>query len=256
MTPLPPEFLARPLAHRGYHDVAAGRPENSCAAFEAAITSDYGIELDVQMSSDGHAIVFHDYDLDRLTSQTGPVRARNRAELGTIPLNGGEETIPDLAKVLTVVAGRTPLLIEIKDQDGAMGPDVGPLEQAVAAAVDGYQGPVGVMSFNPNGVRAFGTAAPDVPRGLVSAAFSAESWSSLPAAALADLRDMPLYDQIGATFISHQVDDLDRPRVSELKAGGATVICWTVRSAGQEAQARRIAHNITFEGYAARSAGP
>ena len=66
-------LTAAPIAHRGLHDASCGRPENSLAAFRAAIAAGYGIELDVQMSLDGAAMVFHDYHLGRLTDQTGPI---------------------------------------------------------------------------------------------------------------------------------------------------------------------------------------
>ena len=251
MNPLPPEFLTRPLAHRGYHDKARGLPENSRAAFEAAIAAGYGIELDVQLSKDHHAMVFHDYQLDRLTPDTGPVRNHSRAELAHIPLTGGGETIPDLDQVLALVAGRTPLLIEIKDQDGAMMHDVGPLENAVAGALRGYEGPVAVMSFNPHAVEVFASAAPDIPRGLTTCAYQQHDWPELPDEVFAHLRDIPFYDRVGASFISHLAADLNRPRVAELKVKGAKILCWTVRSPAEEAEARKVAHNVTFEGYAA-----
>lgn len=256
MTPLPPEFLSRPLAHRGYHDRARGIPENSRAAFAAAIAAGYGIELDVQLSRDHHAMVFHDYRLDRLTPDTGAVRKHSRAELAHIPLTGGSESIPDLDEVLALVAGRTPLLIEIKDQDGAMMHDVGPLEIAVAGSLKGYRGPVAVMSFNPHAVEVFASAAPDVPRGLTTCAYQQADWPELPDEVFAHLRDIPHYDRVGASFISHLAADLNRPRVAALKDKGAKVLCWTVRSAAQETEARKVAHNITFEGYAAATTAP
>ena len=114
--PLPDAFLGAPLAHRALHDVAAGRPENSREAIEAACAAGYGIEIDLQLSRDGQAMVFHDYDLKRLTGQPGPIRQRDAAELQAITLSGGATGIPTFAEVLDLVAGRVPLLIEIKDR--------------------------------------------------------------------------------------------------------------------------------------------
>ncbi len=247
--PLPDAFLKAPIAHRGFHNKALGRPENSLAAFRAAIAAGYGIECDIQPSADGVPMVFHDYDLKRLTGIPGRVRGRTAAELKALPLTGGDEGIPTLADMLDLVAGRVPLLIEIKDQDGAMGPDVGPLERAVADILRAYDGPVALMSFNPHSVAALAEAAPQLPRGLVTSAYTAEDWPLLPPAARDRLRDIPDYDRVGASFISHEAADLARPRVAELKASGAEVLCWTIRSAEAEAKARRIAGNITFEGY-------
>jgi glycerophosphoryl diester phosphodiesterase len=247
---LHPDFLRLPLAHRALHDRARGRPENSRAAIRAAIAAGYGIEIDLQGSADGQAMVFHDDTLDRLTGATGPVRARTAADLGEIRLKDAEDGIPTLAQVLEIVAGRVPLLIEIKDQSGEMGPDMGPLPAATAAALAGYAGPVAVMSFNPHAIVAMARLAPGVVRGLVTYAWADDHAPADPArrAHLAAIAD---YDATGACFVSHHWRDLDRPRVAELKAQGAAILCWTIRSPDEEAQARKVAQGITFEGYAA-----
>lgn len=248
--PLPPEFLRAPIAHRALHDVAQGRPENSRAAIRAAIAAGYGIEIDVQLTADDEALVFHDYDLARLTNRTGMVRGMTTAGLAEVNLTGGEEGIPSLREVLELVAGQVALLIEIKDQDGQMGPRIGPLEAAVADALQDYAGPVAVMSFNPNSMARMAGLAPQVPRGLVTSAYRAVDWD-LPEAVRARLREIPDFDGAGCSFISHEVSDLQRPRVAELKAAGYPILCWTVRSPEIEAEARRIADNITFERYLA-----
>ena len=124
----------------------------------AAIAAGYGIELDVQRSADGEAMVFHDDAMPRLTGEPGLVRDYTAAALGRIALRDGGETVPTLAEFLALVAGRAPLLIEIKDQDGALGPDVGPLEARVAALLAGYAGPAALMSFNPHSVAALADA--------------------------------------------------------------------------------------------------
>jgi glycerophosphoryl diester phosphodiesterase len=249
--PLPASFLTTPLAHRALHDVAQGRPENSRAAIRAAIARGYGIEIDLQPSRDGAAMVFHDYDMGRLTGRAGPIRLQSAAELAQTPLLGGDEGVPGLDEVLDLVAGQVPLLIELKDQHGQMGATDGGLERAVAAALAGYRGDVALMSFNPQSVIQLAELCPDLPRGIVTSAYRAEDWPLLRAEVRDRLRDIPDYAVSGSSFISHEVGDLDRPRVAEIKAAGGHVLCWTVRSAAQEAKARRIAENITFEGYLA-----
>lgn len=248
---LDPAFLTRPLAHRALHDKTLGRPENSAAAVRAAVAAGYGIEIDVQPSADGVAMVFHDEELDRLTGVTGPVNARTAADLSAIPLRHGDEGIPTLAQILESVGGRVPLLIEIKDQDGQMGPLETPLEQAVARDLAGYSGPVAVMSFNPHSVARMAALCPDIPRGLTTSAWDPAVWAPVAPDVCARLRDIPDYDRVGACFISHEAADLGRDRVAALKAAGATVLCWTIRSASAEATARKVADNITFEGYPA-----
>lgn len=248
MTRLPRPFLEVPLAHRSLHDVTDGRPENSRAGVAAAIEAGYGIEIDIQMSADGSAMVFHDYALDRLTEATGSIRMRTAAQLRAIRLRGGDEGIPDLPEVLALVAGRVPVLVEIKDQDGGMGPNIGPLETAVAHAVRDYDGPVALMSYNPHSVASLGRLCGHLPRGLVTEGFDPADWH-LPEATCTRLRGIPDYERVGASFISHGKRDLANPRVAELKAAGADVLCWTIRSAEEEARARAVAQNITFEGY-------
>lgn len=254
---LPADFLRLPLAHRALHDRAAGRPENSRAAIRAAVAAGYGIEIDLQGSRDGVAMVFHDDELDRLTAETGPVRARTAAELGRIRLKDAEDGIPTLAEVLAIVAGRVPLLIEIKDQSGGMGPEMGALPAATAVALAGYAGPVAVMSFNPHAVAEMARLAPGVPRGLTTYAWPEDDHGHAPQdpARRAHLAAIADYDAVGACFVSHHWRDLARPRVAELKARGAAVLCWTIRSPAEEAEARRVAQNITFEGYAAPFVG-
>lgn len=247
-----PEALLRlPVAHRALHDRAAGRPENSPAAFAAAIAAGYAIECDLQPSADGVPMVFHDYDLRRLTGRPGRVRAQSAQELSQTRLLDAQDGIPRLSQMLDLVAGRVPLLIELKDQDGGMGPTDGVLETATAQLLARYTGPVAVMSFNPHAIEVFRRTAPAVPVGLTTSAYRAEDWPLLPAAVRADLRAIPDYDRLGCCFLSHEAADLGAPRVGALAAQGAAVLCWTIRSAEAEAEARKIAQNVTFEGYLA-----
>ncbi len=247
--PLPPGLLQHPIAHRALHDRAAGRIENSPAAIKAAIDRGYAIEIDLQLSSDGVPMVFHDEDLDRLTDQTGPVAARSAADLQKIRLKDSTDHIPTLAEVLTLIAGRAPLLIELKDQTLIMGRTDGRLESATAAALQGYKGEVALMSFNPSCIHHLARLAPEIPRGLTTAAYDAESWHPMPPEICAHFRAIPDYDPTLSSFISHEAADLASPRVAELKSQGAAILCWTIRSPAEEAKARKVAQNVTFEGY-------
>ena len=249
--PLPAAFLGAPLAHRAYHDRNQRRPENSRAAITAAIAAGYGIEIDLQLSSDGVAMVFHDEALDRLTPASGLVRHHTAATLAQIKLRDSDETIPSLAEILALVAGRTPLLIELKDQTDTMSDTDGRLETATAAQLASYQGPVAVMSFNPHAIAHMARLAPQIPRGLTTSAYDATDWAPLAPETCDHLRAIPDYDRTLSSFISHEAADLARPRVIALKSQGAAVLCWTIRTPAAEAEARRIAQNITFESYAA-----
>ncbi len=248
---LPRAFLERPLAHRGLHDRAAGVIENSRAAAEAAIAAGYGIELDLQLSADGEAMVFHDDDLNRLTGETGPVRERTARELSRIRLTGSDETIPTLAEFLSLVGRRAPLLVEAKDQSLVMGPVDGRLERRAARLLSAYDGEKAVMSFNPHSVALFRDAAPAIPRGRTTCSFREDYWSGLAPERRAELARMDDLDALGCGFISHQHNDLGDEEVARVKTTGLPILCWTIRSPEAEAAARRVADNITFEGYRA-----
>lgn len=245
------EFLRRPIAHRALHKRSEGRPENSPAAIRAAIAAGYAIEIDVQGTADGQAVVFHDEWMERLTEATGFVKDYTAAELGRIRLRDSDECIPTLPEVLAIVAGQVPLLIEIKDQTDRMAETDGRLEAAVAKALKTYQGRVAVMSFNPHAVANMARLAPEIPRGITTAAYDYAGWAPLSPERCDELREIADYDRVGASFISHEAADLARNRVAELKARGATILCWTVTSEKVEAKAREVADNITFERYLA-----
>jgi glycerophosphoryl diester phosphodiesterase len=164
-------------------------------------------------------------------------------------LKGSGDRISSLSKVLETIGGRVPLLIEIKDQTLVMDPTDGRLEAATADALDGYQGDVAVMSFNPHSVAHMARLAPHLPRGITTSAYDPKDWAPLPMATCDRLRGIPDYATTGSSFISHEAADLGRDRVAELKAAGAKVLCWTIRSPEQEAIARQVADNVTFEGY-------
>lgn len=228
---LPADFFAHPIAHRGLHDVGRGVIENSLSAISAAVEAGYAIEIDVQLSADGEAVVFHDDDLDRLTAARGLVRAQDAAALGAVKLTGGDDAIPTLPAALAVVAGGVPLVVEIKDQTGRMGPEVGALEGRVAALLSAYDGPVAAMSFNPHSVDWLADIAPQLPIGHISEGRA----PTTPAAAV--------------DFISHHWRDLAAPAIEARRRAGGVVISWTIRSPDEAKIAYCGSDQITFEGY-------
>lgn len=219
------------------------------AAIRAAIASGYGIEIDVQLSADDVAMVFHDETLDRLTTKQGSVRDRSAAALQNIALKGGSDAIPTLRTVLDLVAGQVPLLIEVKDQTGILSDGPALLEQAVARDLQGYRGDVALMSFNPACIHALARLAPDRPRGLVTCAFTAEDWPDIPQPRRAELAQIGDFDAAGCSFISHEWTDLASAPVRKLADRVIPILCWTIRGPDEEAKARQIANNITFENY-------
>jgi glycerophosphoryl diester phosphodiesterase len=222
---------ALPFAHRGLH--GQGRVENSRAAFQAAIDAGHGIELDVQVSRDGEAMVYHDYQLDRLTGESGDVAGRTAAQLGAIRLSGTGESIPTLREVLQLVAGRVPVLIEVKAPDRG----VARLCLAVFRALEGYRGPLGVMSFNPEVPRWFAAHAPRVLRGLVVTEQGKKRLRGRLERAFAFWRS-------GAQFLAYDIRDLPS-RFARKR--GVPVFTWTVRSEADRARAALHADQIIYE---------
>jgi glycerophosphoryl diester phosphodiesterase len=227
LAPAPPAarvaFLkGRRFAHRGFH--GGGIVENSRTAFLAAIARGDGIELDVQASRDGVAIVFHDYELGRLTDAQGALAARDAADLARIRLKGAEETLPSLGDVLGLVAGRVPLLIEVKSRDRRPAR----LCAAVRDALAGYAGPAAVMSFNPEVGRWFAAYAPEVVRGLVVTEEDKKGLRGAWERHLALWRAKP-------DFLAYDVRDLPSSFAATQRARGLPVLSWTVRSDADEA---------------------
>lgn len=254
MTATPPPsvaaLVAAPVAHRGLHDLKAGRVENSRAAVTAAVAAGFGLEIDVQLSADGEAMVFHDEGLDRLTGETGLVRERSAAALSAVALTGGGETIPTLGEILALVGGRAPLVVEIKDQGGTLDEaGVGPLEARVAALLAGHGATVTVMSFNPASMAAMARLAPTIARGVVACA-AADYPDTLPAARRQALAEMAQAEAVGAAFFSYDWRALPTPRAQALRAQGLAALCWTVRSAADAQVALCSADAVTFEGFA------
>lgn len=247
---LPADFWAQPFAHRGLHDVNDGRPENGVAAFDAAIAAGYAIELDVQASADGEAMVFHDYELDRLTGETGRFDARGADVLRAISLTGGG-TIPDLETVLSRIDGRANVLIEIKDQSGAFGKTDGTLDRRVCDVVRASNHPetCAIMSFNPYSVLAAKEYAPEIARGLVSYDFEHPHDAHVDAHHRRMLADLDMFDDCEADFVSYGATGLASRPVVALRERGVPVFCWTIRSAEASEAALALCDQITFEGF-------
>ena len=234
---LPPgltELIARPFAHRGLH--GGGRLENSRAAFAAAIDRGFGIELDVQASLDGEAMVFHDYELDRLTPEKGRVAARTAAELGGIPLRSTTETIPTLAEILRLIGGRTPLLIEAKSPDR----NIERLCRSIASDLRDYDGPVAVMSFNPEVGRWFALNANHVLRGLVVTEENKRGWRG-------DLERRFALRRASPHLLAYDVRDFPSRFAARVRQRSIPVLTWTVRSDGDRARAAEHADQIIHE---------
>ena len=223
-------------AHRGVHDDRA--VENSPSAFAEALARGMGIECDVQKSRDGRAMVFHDWDLDRLTALSGPVARRDAAELEQVPLRGTGDCIPTLERLLSQVAGRVPLLIEIKSKKER---SPIPLCLAVHRALEGYAGDVAVMSFDPRVPKWFRTNSPGPVRGLVVTEENARGLRGRMKRRLSLWHGKP-------EFLAYDVRDLPSRFASAQRARGLPLLTWTVRSSALRERAALHADAPIAEG--------
>jgi len=226
----------RPVAHRGLHDMNVAVWENTLAAFDRAASAGYTIECDVHLTQDGGVVVFHDDQLQRLTGTDGYVWQRTTAEMQALRIGNTEERVPTLSQALDLVAGRVPMVIELK---GIAGHDAG-LVGAVAGLLADYDGPVAIMSFDHWLVREFPVHAPDIPRGLTA-------WGNAQ-------HDIEAHFSMLAhdiDFVSFDVNALPNPFVSFVRERlRLPVITWTVRNEAAVEQTFRHADQMTFEGFA------
>lgn len=227
-------------AHRGLHGAREQGtvPENSLAAFRVAIDRGLGIECDIQRSADGQAMVFHDWQLDRLTGETGAVARLSAQQLGQVPLTGGTDTIPTLRQVLALVAGRVPILIEIKSRREDR---VAALCLPVRRVLEGYTGPHAVMSFDPRVSRWFYRHSPHTVRGLVVSEGEDRALPGMIRRRLALWHARP-------DFLAYDVRDLPSRFAAGQRARGLPVATWTVRTAEHRERAALHADADIAEG--------
>ena len=234
-------LTARPVAHRGLHDAAAGVIENTTSAFQAAIDGGYAIECDVQVSADGEAMVHHDASLGRLNEGSARLDAMAAAALRLVPFKGTADRIMTLGELCGLVAGRVPLFVEIKGRhDGGLR-----FARRTARELAAYRGPAAVMSFDPNPIAAIRDLAPHVPRGLVTQRISDSEESQ--ASGLGFLRQA---FAARPQFLAHDVKDIaSPPPQTARRLLGLPLLTWTVRTPADRSRASRYADQIIFEGF-------
>jgi glycerophosphoryl diester phosphodiesterase len=247
VTPSLDWLTARPIAHRALHDPAHGPIENTAGAVRAAIAAGYGIEVDVQLSADGEAMVYHDDALGRLTEGEGRLDRLGTAKLKSVPFRDSDERMLTLTDLCDLVAGRVTILIELKSRfDG----DVR-LGQRVADVLAAYGGPAAPMSFDPWQVRALRHKAPNLPCGIIAAKYRPHPyWDLMPAWMRLGMGNLLTGLVAQPQFIAYAAADLPAlaPSLAR-RLMGLPLLAWTVRSEAESARARRWADQIIFEGF-------
>lgn len=243
-----PDWLtARPVAHRGLHDRARGIVENMPSAFRAAIASNFAIELDVQRSADGEAMVHHDDALGRLNVGQDKLTALTAAQLKQVAFKDTADRMMTLGELCDLVDGRVTLVVEIKslyDSDRR-------LVSRVADVLKAYSGPAVAMSFDPEQVRALKELAPDIVRGIVAQRSYSDSYFKRTSAAQRRLMTTLRHGFWSQPqFVAYFVDDLPAPPPWIARnLFGCPLLTWTVRTAEQRERAKHYADQMIFEGF-------
>jgi len=243
-----PDWLtARPIAHRGLHDRARGIIENMPAAAQAAVSGNFSIECDIQLTADGEAMVHHDDALGRLTEGTGALLGMTSGQLRAVKFRDTSERMMSLGDLCALVAGRVPLVIEVKSHfDGDR-----KLVTRMSDVLASYSGPVAGMSFDPDQMLALREKMPALPRGIIAQrTYDEADW---PEATLAQRQSMLHLRHAFRTqphFVAYRVDDLPAPAPWIARnVFGLPLLTWTVRTPEQRATATRYADQMIFEGF-------
>lgn len=243
-----PDWLtARPVAHRGLHDISRGIVENMPAAAQAAIDNNFAIECDIQLSADGEAMVHHDNALGRLTEGAGALLTKTAAELKAVTFKNTPERMMTLGDLCALVAGRVPLVIEVKSHfDGDR-----KLVKRMAGVLASYKGPAVGMSFDPDQVLALRELIPHLARGITAEReYTAEEWPEASAEQRRGMTHLRHYFRTRPHFVAYWVNEL--PAVAPWIANnifGLPLLAWTVRTPEQRARATRHADQMIFEGF-------
>ena len=240
-------LTARPIAHRGLHDAAHGVIENTATAVRDAIAAGYAVEVDVQASADGEAMVHHDDVLGRLTEGTGRLDALDAAALQRVPFRGSAERMLTLGEVCDLVDRRVTLLVELKSRfDG---------DQRLAARVGevlaAYAGPAAPMSFDPWQVAAVRHKAPQLVCGIVAAKYRPHPyWERMPFWMRHGMGYLVTALPARAEFVAYGVADLPAlaPRLAR-HVFGLPLLTWAVRTEAERNTAARFADQMIFEGF-------
>jgi glycerophosphoryl diester phosphodiesterase len=243
-----PDWLtARPVAHRGLHDRARGIIENMPGAAAAAVAANFAIECDIQLTADGEAMVHHDDALGRLTEGSGALLAKTSAELKRVAFKDTPEKMMSLGDLCALVAGRVPLMIEVKSHfDGDR-----KLVTRMAKVLASYDGPAVGMSFDPDQVTALRELLPSRPRGIVAEReYTEADWPETTPAQRRGMLHLRHAFRTQPHFIAWWVDELPAaaPWIAR-NIFGCPLLTWTVRTAEQRAIAVRHADQIIFEGF-------
>ena len=243
-------IFKNPIAHRGLHDRAKGVIENSRTAFARAVKAGYAIECDLQLSGDGEPMVFHDYELSRLTRQSGLFSQLSAGQLTRIRLTASKngDTPLRFTDLVKLVDKKVPLVVELKHQMDGRNSE---LAKAAIATIRDYDGPLVFKSFNPRLLGLVRTAGFTGPLGIIVDLVPADQkhYASLSAQQRFVLRHLLHYPKSKFDFISADHKALKQPAIRLFRKLGFPVMTWTIGSYEIERTTRGFADQIVFENY-------
>ena len=238
-------LVERPIAHRGFFDNNNGIPENSLKAFENSIQHNHPIELDVHVTDDGTVVVFHDYELSRMTGKDGYTIHLKAQDLKSYKLLGTEEHIPTLEEALNHINGRVPVLVEIKT---ATTTKTGKNEAIILEVLKKYQGELAIQSFNPFTLEWFANHAPEICRGLLSSYWPKDDPERPKSAAVRwALRNMIFAKRAKPNFVAHDIGQLPNRRVAKWKH--IPLLSWLITNQDQYIEALKVSDNVIFQDF-------
>ena len=232
-------LIARPVAHRGLHDAARGIIENTPSSVSSAVAANYAIEVDLQITADGEAMVHHDDALGRLTEGGARLDATTAADLKRVTFKATADRMLSLGDLCALVAGRSTLVLELKSHFN----NDARLPLRVADVLKTYSGPVAAMSFDPAQIAVLREAAPGLRRGLVAerrdalhrndkGAYLRALWESRPQFLAYSVRDLPSPVPLISRYLMR-----------------LPLLTWTVRNGEDRTRAGRWADQMIFEGF-------
>jgi glycerophosphoryl diester phosphodiesterase len=213
----------------------------------AAIAANYGIEIDVQISADGEAMVHHDDVLGRLTEGDGRLDSLTAAELKRVAFRNSDERMMTLGELCDLVGGRVTMLVELKSRfDGDTR-----LPVRVADVLGGYRGAVAPMSFDPRQLAVLQQKAPQLTRGIIAAKYRPHPyWDLMPVWMRHGMGYLVTALTARPQFVAYGIADL--PALAPLFARhvlSMPLLTWAVRTPEERQRAARWADQMIFEGF-------
>jgi glycerophosphoryl diester phosphodiesterase len=225
------------ISHRGLHKIKDGIIENSIEAFERSIKYNYTIELDIHILADGEIVVYHDYNLERLTGTNKIIENINYNELQKIKFKNINSKIPLLKDVLELVNGKVPLLIEVKKRVNDY-----KLEETLLKLLNGYNGLYALQSFNYNSVEWMMKNFPNIATGQLVGDYK-ESKNYVKFI----VNKLILNDINKPDFVACNIKHIPNYIIKYVKNNNLYLLAWTARNKNQYKNALKICDNVIFE---------